>query len=479
MATPDDATAPAAALANTGRRSFRPGPGRIAGIYALLASAWILASDRLVARLDLSPIDTTRLATAKGWLFVAVTTAILYRMMKAMVRDITRMHAEIAREQGEKLRTANLLQAIADGSTDAIYAKDSAGRYLLCNREAVRLAGKEAGEIIGRDDRALFPAETAAAVMADDRAVLERGAVVTFEEAVATPYGIRIMLTTKGPIHDGGRRPVGLFGVSRDITERAAATNALRERNAQLAQSNADLEQFAYVASHDLREPLRMVSAYVGLLERRYGPSLDAPALEYIAFAREGAQRLDRMVLDLLDFSRAGKRAEPFAPVDLGEVVRTACANLAAAVAEAGATLDIAADLPAVMGSRGDLVRLIQNLIGNALKYHAPDRPPRIGVTCSSAAGEWRIAVSDNGIGIEPQYFTKIFAIFQRLHTRDRYDGTGIGLAICRRIVHYHGGRIWVESTPGTGSTFHFTLPKEAPAPESGGTWAARPGATR
>ena len=470
MATPGDTTtAPAVALASTGRLSPPSGPGRVAGLYALLASAWILVSDRLVAVLDLPSHDATRLAIAKGWLFVAVTTAILYRLMKAMVRDITRMHAEVSREQGEKLRTARLLQAIADGSTDAIYAKDAAGRYLLCNRQAMRLAGKEGDEIVGRDDRALFPAETAEAVMADDRAILARGEVTTFEESIATPCGTRTMLTTKGPIRDEGRRPAGLFGVSRDITERVAAESALRDRNAQLAQSNADLEQFAYVASHDLREPLRMVSAYVGLLERRYGPALDAQALEYIAFAREGAQRLDRMVLDLLEFSRAGKRAEPFAPVDLGKVVAAACGNLAAAIAETGATLDVAGDLPVVTGSWSDLVRLVQNLIGNALKYHAPGRPARVELSCRPAAGEWQIAVADNGIGIDPQYFTKIFAIFQRLHTRDHYDGTGIGLAICRRIVHYHGGRIWVESTPGSGSTFHFTLPAAAARPGAGG----------
>ncbi len=265
------------------------------------------------------------------------------------------------------------------------------------------------------------------------------------------------------PVRLRGVRIIGSDGVPyiwsivEDITERRAADRAMRETSAELARSNADLEQFAYVASHDLREPLRMVSAYVSLLERRFGEVLGQDGREFVAFARDGAQRMDRLICDLLDYSRVKRMGDEIIAVDAGEAVTAALQNLQTAIQRTGAEVSVA-PLPRVLAAPVQLQRLFQNLIGNALKYGDTTRPPRIRIAAETTDGVVRFSVADNGIGIDPQYHERVFGIFQRLHTRQEYDGTGIGLAICRSILERHGGRIWVESTPGEGSTFLFTL---------------------
>ena len=248
---------------------------------------------------------------------------------------------------------------------------------------------------------------------------------------------------------------------ARDSAESAQRTLASQAK--QLADINSELEQFAYVASHDLREPLRMIMNYLSLINRRLGDQLDDDTKAFIGFAVDGAKRMDRLILDLLEFSRIGRRAGAAAPVALSEAVADALGNLALTIEETSAKVTVAADLPTVTGSQDELVRLIQNLVGNALKYRAPDRPPAISITAQAARNgdkaEWIVAIADNGIGIDAEYFQRIFSIFQRLHTREEYEGTGIGLAVCKKIVEQHGGRIWVDSTPGAGSTFFFALP--------------------
>jgi light-regulated signal transduction histidine kinase (bacteriophytochrome) len=243
----------------------------------------------------------------------------------------------------------------------------------------------------------------------------------------------------------------------RDITERRRAEEALAERTAELARSNAELEQFAYVASHDLQEPLRMVTSYTQLLARRYKGKLDEDADEFITFAVDGATRMQGLIQDLLAYSRVGTRGAAFAPTDCNRVVEQVLGDLSAAITEAGATVTHD-PLPTVTADAGQLGQLFLNLIGNAVKFRG-QAPPRIHVTAERADGAWRFAVMDNGIGLDPQYADRIFVIFQRLHTRAEYPGTGIGLAICKKIVERHGGRIWVEATPGGGSTFVFTIP--------------------
>jgi len=231
-----------------------------------------------------------------------------------------------------------------------------------------------------------------------------------------------------------------------------------REIEQALVRSNNDLEQFAYVASHDLQEPLRMVSNFTQLLGKRYRGKLDPEADEFIAFAVDGAARMHTLIQDLLDYSRVGRNGKSFAPADTNEILAAAMANLAVAIRESGAIITHDS-LPTVRGDRAQLIRLFQNLVDNAIKFRSREAPH---IHVSAAAREWGagwvFSVRDNGIGINPQYAERIFIIFQRLHTRAEYPGTGIGLAVCKKIVERHEGRIWLESDLGKGSVFYFTL---------------------
>jgi signal transduction histidine kinase len=242
-----------------------------------------------------------------------------------------------------------------------------------------------------------------------------------------------------------------------EITERKRAQEELQQTAAELERSNRDLEQFAYVASHDLQEPLRAVGGYVRLLERRFPEDIDVRAREYILGASDGATRMERLITDLLSFSRVGTQGESFVLTDLNLVLERALQNLQASIQAARA--QVTSDpLPTLVVDAGQIAQLFQNLIGNAIKFQS-ERQPEIHVTAGRRETGWVISVRDNGIGIDPHYFERIFQIFQRLHTRKRYPGTGIGLAICKRIVERHGGGIWVESAPGAGSTFCLSFP--------------------
>jgi signal transduction histidine kinase len=241
-----------------------------------------------------------------------------------------------------------------------------------------------------------------------------------------------------------------------DLLARQAAE--LDHINRELSRSNTELEQFAYVASHDLQEPLRMVQSYMQLIQQRYRDKLDADAGEFFDFAIDGATRMRSLINDLLTYSRVGTRGKPFEPTDCNIALQKTLDNLKLAIEENHAVVTREA-LPEVTGDGGQLIQLFQNLIGNAIKFHG-ERTPQIGVTVGERGGQWVFAVRDNGIGIAPEYFDKIFKIFQRLHTRSEYPGTGIGLAVCKKIVERHGGQIWVESKAGEGTTFYFAMPK-------------------
>ncbi len=248
-----------------------------------------------------------------------------------------------------------------------------------------------------------------------------------------------------------------LGDISWEIVERKQAEEELRRLTEELKSSNADLEQFAYAASHDLQEPLRVVAGFVSLLEKRYREKLDDKAREFIDYAVDGTKRMQLLIKDLLAYSQVGTRRKTFEPTNCSVALEQAIYNLHKAVEESGAevTYDL---LPIVSGDSSQLTRLFQNLIGNAIKYHGKDKP-EIHISAQRKGDEWVFSVQDNGIGIESQYFEKIFDVFRRLHTREEYDGTGIGLAICKKIVERHGGKISVESAPGKGSTFYFTVP--------------------
>ena len=249
-------------------------------------------------------------------------------------------------------------------------------------------------------------------------------------------------------LHDSARR---------DLAARKRTERALAELVEDLRRSNAELEQFAYVASHDLQEPLRMVSSYTQLLARRYQGRLDEDADEFIGYAVDGANRMQILINDLLQYSRVGTRGRALAPTDTNQVLEAARADLRVVLEETGAKVT-SDELPTVMGDPVQLSQLFQNLLGNAVKFSKEGEPPRIHVGAERREREWLFSVSDSGIGIEPEYLERIFVIFQRLHARTEYSGTGIGLAVCKKIVERHGGKIWVESVPGEGSTFYFTL---------------------
>jgi PAS domain S-box-containing protein len=258
-------------------------------------------------------------------------------------------------------------------------------------------------------------------------------------------------------LRDGQGEVIGYQSANLDVTAQRTAEQGLQRALADLERSNRELEQFAYVASHDLQEPLRMISSYTQLLARRYKDKLDQDAEEFIGFAVDGANRMQRLINDLLAYSRVTTRGKPPEPTDSHAALGEAIKNLAATIDETGAIVTND-DLPTVRADHSQLVRLLQNLIGNAIKFC--DDGPRVHVSArrDEENGSWVFSVRDNGIGIDPDYHERIFVIFQHLHPKGRYQGTGIGLAVCKRIVERHGGRIWLESSEGQGSTFHFTL---------------------
>ncbi|MFD9502929.1 CHASE3 domain-containing protein [Streptomyces sp. NPDC060035] len=250
-----------------------------------------------------------------------------------------------------------------------------------------------------------------------------------------------------------------------ELAESRERETLLAEQTVELRRSNSELEQFAYVASHDLQEPLRKVASFCQLLEKRYGAELDERGKQYIDFAVDGAGRMQVLINDLLTFSRVGRVHESWKPVDLERSLDRALANLTLAVEESGATLVREDRLPELLGDATSLTMVWQNLIGNAVKFRRPDVPCRITVGCVREGEDWHLTVADNGVGIAPEFSDKVFVIFQRLHARDAYEGTGIGLALCRKIIDFHGGRIWLDPGPAEGTLMHFTLPVLPEAP--------------
>ncbi|WIX77864.1 ATP-binding protein [Amycolatopsis carbonis] len=276
------------------------------------------------------------------------------------------------------------------------------------------------------------------------------------------------------PVHGSGPRELVELGADVDamrlrivgeVSELEHAHELLDTRTQELERSNSDLEQFAYVASHDLQEPLRKVASFCQLLERRYKGQLDERGEQYIAFAVDGAKRMQNLINDLLSFSRVGRRAGELTVVDTGKLLADALGNLEPVIEETGARVE-RGELPEVRGEGPLLTAVFQNLVNNALKFHG-EAPPVVRATAERQGEEWVFSVSDNGIGIEEQYAERIFVIFQRLHSKSAYGGTGIGLAMCRKIVEFHGGRIWLDTDVTEGSCFHFTLPVLDPAPEA------------
>ncbi|HJT60320.1 MAG TPA: PAS domain S-box protein [Burkholderiales bacterium] len=373
----------------------------------------------------------------------------------AVYDDITAQRDTEARLKESEARFRQTFELAASGICHVVD-----GRFVRVNKSLCEILGYSEKELLGKsvkevshpEDRDVTDAGRARIRAGEiDQARFEKrylrkdGSVVWCDLAIAL-------------VRDVFGMPLYEIAVFDDITERKKSEAALHAAHEELKRSNAELEQFAYVASHDLQEPLRMVASYTQLLGRRYEGKLDKDAHEFMSYIVDGATRMKQLIEDLLAYSRVGTKGAEFKPVALEAPLRRALFNLRAGIEEAGAAVTYD-PLPTVQGDEVQLGQLMQNLVGNSLKFRS-NSVPRIHVGVSESPGEFQIEVRDNGIGIEPQYYERIFMVFQRLFNKGEYPGTGIGLAICKKVVERHGGRIWVESRPGDGSSFHFTLPK-------------------
>lgn len=260
------------------------------------------------------------------------------------------------------------------------------------------------------------------------------------------------------PIKDENGETTHFLGMQLDITDRMNTEDYLRQKTAELEKSNTELEQFTYAASHDLQEPLRMINSYIQLFTKRYGENLEPDAKTFLGFATEGAERMQDLINDLLTLSRVSDDQERYRSIKMNETAERAIDNLQMLINETGADVKVG-DLPMMCVDPGQMVQLFQNLISNAIKYRTTDTKPKISITADEHEKGFVFTVKDNGIGISKKHFERIFVIFQRLHTRSEYPGTGVGLAICSKIIDRHNGRIWVESTEGKGSAFKFIIP--------------------
>jgi PAS domain S-box-containing protein len=344
-------------------------------------------------------------------------------------------------------------QAILDNAPVGIAIYDQHRRLVEANPAFLAIFGWSAEDIIGQSARLLY-LDDESFLSNGERAYgqIRQGESFRGDSLMRRQDGREIWVRLTGHLVDTAELERGVIWATEDITERKALELDIKR-------SNEELERFAYVASHDLRQPLRMVSGYLGLLERQVAERLDEEERSFIGFAIDGAKRMDKMIIDLLDYSRIGRQPSDKLPVDLNAELSYALRNLDLFIVEAEAEVVVPQPLPIVLGYDTELERLLQNLIGNAIKFRAEGRKPVVTVTCREEGRNWVLAIKDNGIGINPKDHARLFRVFQRLVSREQYDGTGIGLAACRKIAEHHGGRIWVESEIGEGCTFLVALP--------------------
>lgn len=464
--------------------SWNPGAERI---YGYSAAEALGASVGMLCPADLMPQQTELLARvargerienlearriAKGGRPVSVTISIAPLLSEdgaiegttAITRDVTQQRkAESAlRENIERF------ELIARGTRDGLWDWNIETNEVYFSPRWKEMLGYSADQIAPCFDeweKRVHPEDIAGAKSKIARYLCGASSDYEVEHRMLHKDGAYRWILARGfalRLPDG--RPYRMAGSHVDLTDRIHAAKELARKARELARSNAELEQFAYVASHDLREPLRMINSYSQLLGNHAAQKLDPSEKNYLAQIHDGAERMKGLITDLLDYSRVNSRGKPFAPVDCNQVLAIARQNLKVALEESSGTLSVE-PLPVVPGDFLQLTRLFQNLLDNALKFKGP-RAPLIRISSQQVANGWQFTFQDNGIGIDPQHFKRIFALFQRLHTREEYPGTGIGLSVCRRIVERHGGTIWVDSTPGEGSAFHFVLGTN---PEAGG----------
>ena len=339
-------------------------------------------------------------------------------------------------------------------SLDMLCIADDAGHFTRLNAAWEKALGFSKAELLAEPYLSFVHPDDRAATVAEAQKLLHGENTIWFENRYRCRDGSYKWLLWRATAPAGENV---IYAAARDITEHKAADEALERTAEELRRSNEELDQFASVASHDLQEPLRMVTSYLDLLHRRYQDKLGPEAEKFIGFAVDGAVRMRGLIEALLAYSRVGSRAKPFQPTDFEQVLAEVLTSLEVAIGECGAAVTHDA-LPILMVDPIQISQLFQNLIANAVKFRGATAP-RVHVSARAEGRSWEFAVSDNGIGIDPQFFSQLFAIFHRLHPRGEYPGTGIGLAVCKKIVERHGGRIWIESQPGKGTTFRFTIP--------------------
>ncbi|HEV1285896.1 MAG TPA: ATP-binding protein [Bryobacteraceae bacterium] len=356
--------------------------------------------------------------------------------------------------EAELLVSEDKLRSFFDGASQSILGVSKEGRILFVNRRAEEMFGYSRAELLGEEIEKLVPGTFSRTLLRGAAPAAGPGIELAGwrKDGIGFPIevGLSYVSTPEGPL---------AFAMVNDISERVKSAFELKRVNDELRQSYTELEQFAHVASHDLQEPLRMVTSYLQLIERRYNGRLDDDGREFIHFAVDGTKRMRALIKDLLDFSRTGTDATHREAVAAGSLVENALSNLKTAIHESGAQITADA-LPTIVVDPVLFTQVFQNLIANAIKFQK-GTAPKVHISVQAQAREWIFSVQDNGIGIEPQHRDRIFRIFERLHAVDQYSGSGIGLAITRKIVERHGGRIWVESQPGTGSTFRFSTSAE------------------
>lgn len=384
-----------------------------------------------------------------------------------IAKDITR---QVKAEKNIR-EERNMLKAIIDNIPDHIFVNDLKHRSILINRKFYLdfLNFKSEKEALGLTAYDYYDETEARKIIADNERVINSGEpVINREDEVPNRDGsFDTVLLTKVPLTNNEGNITGLVGIARNITSlkkhklQLENLNAeLEERARELSVSNKELEQFAYIASHDLQEPLRMITGFLDRLKSKYEDQLDEKALQYIEIAHDGALRMRQLILDLLEFSRAGRLENKLEKLDLNELVDEILKLQQESINEKKARI-IYSDLPVIIAEKIPLRQALTNLIGNALKYQATEANPEIKIVVQEEDNHWLFEISDNGIGIEEEFQQKIFEIFKRLHSRQHYSGTGLGLAICKKIVENMGGEIWVESKPGIGSRFYFTISKQ------------------
>lgn len=417
----------------------------------------------------------------KTWLAIiagaVLTFAALIVAASMILRDIA------ARRRAEEALAGehNLLSSIMDTMPNHVFLKDAKGRFILNNAAHRRYLGLSPQESIeGRTVADFFPESVAEKILEDDRGVIESGEPILNREQLISREGREDWLeTSKVPLRDTDGRILGLVGISSDISQRKAAEEQLVRFAAQLERSNAELANFASVASHDLQEPLRKIQAFGDRLKVKCSEQLGEQGRDYLSRMQNAAERMQVLIQDLLKLSRVTSRAQPFESCDLNQILVGVLTDLEVAIENQQAVVAVS-PLPTIDCDPLQLRQLFQNLISNALKFHTPDAKPLVEITCrtfdaadnalpGAKAGEpvCEITVRDHGIGFEQKFADQIFVVFQRLHNRTEYEGTGIGLAVCRKITDRHGGRIVAHSSPGDGATFIVTLPVKQPSAET------------